>query len=629
MGSRVKLPTRTHLFLAKRVNLDHTDTTLASPDNHRSTTPENLTYLNAFLKLATIMEKEMPCCSPKAGFLVLRWSILYITAFFVFSDCTEVTFTNLDYIISPYTLQTLKFFSQDLQNPQDGLKNVEIDGKKHILKKQGQIYQLVLQNRSFGSIPENLVQGIEFETLKITQRGEMDPSTMNKVLHVLGTISAKTLHIKDLNIDNSNLDRPNVPQMWFGVMKPSNAQVARCILNITNLCIIFITTNSIVWLQKRVDLSQSRITLVIRGGLDADNLEMVDGFNARRIVGLHLFHLRRVACLDCKLLCGSSLPDELIIVGLNMTTPAILEQLTQNIVNNHWEVLRLPDWMWGEVMKPSKHPKQIRVGNLKIDMPNFTRTSNLQGVPLPKMGNNMAKVESFTLEFYNVKDLIISSDLIYTFEWLSTHFRDMKEFSVGTGFSLANLADFVKHNQFKITTIPSLASIKVSGIECGVYKAESAVVGGVLCFSLDAWEVCMKGKLEQELSQTDLNKLSPNDRDSIGIKTWNGDETEAVCVVCKESFASFKENSSDSSTEIYILDHPSHIVCGVCLGGLIMSNKPILECPVCRREIKNHTIKKRIQRKDHGSFELTIGTDLPILSFPSSDLENLLAHYQE
>ncbi|OAG29637.1 hypothetical protein NEDG_00770 [Nematocida displodere] len=167
-------------------------------------------------------------------------------------------------------------------------------------------------------------------------------------------------------------------------------------------------------------------------------------------------------------------------------------------------------------------------------------------------------------------------------------------------------------------------------MSCTIHQDQD-VTKTVLCFSLDAWEVCSKGTLPEELakSQTraNLGRLSSKEQALITTQQWIVADKDQMCPICLSTFEDLKNASAD----ICILDHPEHRVCSHCLSSLVAANggRNHIACPGCRGKISLPLVENKIYQNSEGHFELSIGgpsSTTRVLSFPASDLDDLLAH---
>ncbi|OAG30412.1 hypothetical protein NEDG_02234 [Nematocida displodere] len=508
-----------------------------------------------------------------------------------------------EYIVSPYTKQTIKFFersgSDDWENR---LETVEIDREIHVNRFQPRCFSIYLNKYTLETVPEELVADIRFNRLTLESDGPVNPAVVEKILCAFGTINVSWLDLADLEIDDPSSDNNGHPRA---------TPTPKCVLNAKELWITNTPKSSIVWLGERVGLVSSGIGLRISCGTDFGNLEVLDGFNAKRISRLTLYNIDNLDSLDCKLLREGPMLYVLIIYNNTTLTPKISEQIIQNILAKEWMKLKMPVSVLGELMKPSEQPKQLTADKLTIYLaPSQTQT-------LPPPGMNRLNAIHLAIIFRNDNHLLTGTDLEQTLEWVSVGFEDLEVLSVLVPDAPPALKDFVRSHTFNITTIPTLTSIWVCGIEC--LDIPSIISGGssIMCFSLEAWELYRSGKLGDELAntQTDLSVLSPEQQAIVMSREEMAADNDA-CHVCLCTADELKAISPDA--DICILDHSKHSVCGPCLVVMVNAGGGArsISCPNCRQEHTLPLVKNKIGRNTQGVFELTMGTPSSTLSFP-------------
>ncbi|OAG30741.1 hypothetical protein NEDG_02261, partial [Nematocida displodere] len=427
----------------------------------------------------------------------LRCHLLCLIVLCVIVGCADEV-SEPEYITSPYTEKTIAFFEKSSSEYcPNVLKTVEIDGKRCLLKDQTQTIRISLDKYTLKHIPKNLVKGIVFNGLTIDSNGSFDPAVLKKILSAFGTINADVLALKKLEIwvSSYNDEHPRT-------LAQTPTRTPKCILNVKVLTIYATPKTTIEWLQERVDLSLSRINLLIDCMADFGNLEVLDGFNAEEITSLMLYGIDKLEGLDCSLFREGPLPDELFLWDSTYgTPPKISEQIIQNMLAKEWVRLRMPVELWVELMKPSEQPERLTAGKLWIYLAPYQTQTLIRTI-----GMNLAWVKDLTLDFGKDDTMLTSTALEQTLDWISRNFSGLEELSVN-GLTTPTLIEFVRTHTFGITTNPTLKRIEVFDVECMHIRDESNIV----CFSLEAWELFGSGKLGDELanSQTDLSQLSP------------------------------------------------------------------------------------------------------------------------
>ncbi|OAG30416.1 hypothetical protein NEDG_02206 [Nematocida displodere] len=362
----------------------------------------------------------------------LRCRVLCLIVFCMAVGCADEVSVP-EYIASPYTEQTMEFFEKsrpDLPkrngfgsaDRQNMLVTVEIDGQRCLLKKQREIIYINPKNYTLETVPEHLVQGIEFNILTIAPGDEhkiarTNPDVLEKILNALGTICADTLLFYHLDLDGSGsgnkIQRMTRSVRRIGRWSSGNfgrketpelvPAITRYILSIKTLWIQHNTLPAIVWLQKRLNLSHCRINLTILGKLQLDNLEVLDGFDAGSIEALTLKYVKRLDSLECKLLREGPLPEELAISTTKPIFPKIPEQIAYKIIAKEWRCLEVPMVMWRNLMSPGRSPKLFIAAELMICIPQYGGAHTMLPAPsLPVMGDNIARVNSLIVYFSTI-----------------------------------------------------------------------------------------------------------------------------------------------------------------------------------------------------------------------------------
>ncbi|OAG30264.1 hypothetical protein NEDG_02253 [Nematocida displodere] len=539
----------------------------------------------------------------------LRCHVLCLIVLCVIVGCADEV-SEPEYIVSPYTKQTIKFFERSRSDWSTDLKTVKVGKKRCLLRKQTESQTIYLDMYTPKNIPKNLVKGIVFSKLTIDSNGPFDPAVLEKILSAFGTINADVLALKKLKVRVSS---------YSG--KHSAIQPLRCVLNVKELTIYATPKTTIGWLQERVDLSWSRIRLLIYCRSDFGNLEVLDGFNAAEITSLTLCDIDNLATLDCKLFREGPLPDVLEISGDNAVVMVleISEQIIRNMLAKEWVNLKMPVELWDELMEPSEHPKHLTADTLTIWM------ESPQVQTLPLLGVTRATVTHLNLVTPEQHRFPPMSSLEPTLDWVSKGFEGLETLNV-RGLYVSGVREFVKRYTIDITTIPTLTSIKLEHIECLHIPSIIRDDSNILCLSLEAWELFGSGKLADELanSRTNPNQLSP-EHQAIAMSKEEMNADDNACHVCLCTANELKAVSPDA--EICILDHPKHSICNRCLDGMVNESRISghINCPVCRQEHMLPLVKNRIERNSQGMLVITMPTPLSALSFPRATQPELPA----
>ncbi|OAG30267.1 hypothetical protein NEDG_02243 [Nematocida displodere] len=556
----------------------------------------------------------------------LRCHVLCLIVLCVAVGCADEV-SEPEYIVSPYTEKTIAFFEKSSSEYcPNVLKTVEIDGKRCLLKKQPKTIFIFFRHYILETVPEQLVQGIGFDTLIIAPRQKdkitrTNPAVLEKILSALGTICADTLELSNLDLDGSGGKKNSQRMARFlgrfgGKETPKLAPaITRCILSIKTLLIQHNTLPTIVWLQKRLDLSLCRINLTIRGELQLENLELVDRFGAASIEALTLEDFKKLNSLNCKLLREGPLPEELAIITTRPIYPMISEEIEHNIITKEWQLLVVPLQIWTDLMGPSNHPKHLIVEKLTVYIPQHGMFTELQNTSPPSMGDNIATVKVLKFLFYTKHELMFSPSIVPIIDWISRYCRGLEKLVIEESRGKTDFCLFLQNNYVEITTNPGLMSIEVGDFKCSGYQSNKKPI---LCLSLEAWDLYRSGMLADELTrtQTDLGQLPAEQQAMLMSREELGNDNK-VCCVCKHMLADFK--SSNPNTEMHILDSPIHPVCTACLNALIFNGRKAgtINCPSCRQEHILPLVKNKIEQNILGVFEIKReAPTLPVLSFP-------------
>ncbi|OAG28874.1 hypothetical protein NEDG_01013 [Nematocida displodere] len=572
------------------------------------------------------------------------WGLLAVLAV---AWCVEGGDQDLDYCLSPYTDETIQFFSitRPIFSFHGKLKTVQIGTETHILKKQSELIEITLKRHTVDSIPDRFVQGIEFSHLKIGPAPPDGPqpsdmAVLNKILAAFVTISAETLELHGPNLVSEGFGRAAIQSLGAAGQRavsgilgrlgmPENAP--KCILKTHNIRLSNVYPPTIKWLQERIDLSQCQTNLAIRGPLSLDNLELLDGFNAAGIGRLALYKLCRLGSLECKLLREGPFPDILVIDTHIPAPPGASPQILHNIAQHHWKGLHIHQQIWEGVVNSAEDPKRLRMENLTIGMDRFSANGEPSTSLFSRLGDSQTTTRELVLKLQADTGPATPPLLIHTLEWVSRCFRGLEHLTIDAKATPNDLISFIADHQLEMTTNPTLTYIQI-GKGVRWFPAIAKQKKTMLSLSLEAWELCTAGKLARELAQTqtNLDQLSSEEQEMITLQRWIASESEFACATCKSTLADLKETTP--APDICILDHPLHWVCSNCLGHLPESSTGSVSCPVCRGSIRHPFLTNRIEKNSQGRFELTmaeIPDPRPVLSFPSTNFEELVGIYQK
>ncbi|OAG31086.1 hypothetical protein NEDG_01860 [Nematocida displodere] len=560
----------------------------------------------------------------------LKWLMVLL----YMARCTEEPDTATNYITSSWTEQTIQFFSlSQSQGLYAGLETSQILGEPHILKRQSAPVHIILEAYTLESIPEELAEGIVFEALTIESISpdRENPARrllMKKMLKSFGTICSRTLTLCNLDIHDLKVCAQITQQMNRGLRflrglltskEPEDKKPEhRCILKIRNLNIVLVTTTTIGWWQRHLDLSQSRINLVMRGWVSSDSLEFLDRFKAKSIDRLEIYGLYKLKTMKCKLLQDGPLPNVLVLESLFYPDVDISPQIVQNMRSKHWKRLHIPMSAWGKLMNPSMHFGHLTVDNLTISITSYREEADRGLVRLPEFGDNLAMVKSLCLEFYRTDGFLTCNALLRALDWVSRQFRDLEVLALSSGYKLSTVTKFIEETQFVIETNPGLASIKVNGIEC-VHRTEQS--GPILCLSPEVWELYTQGKLGEELTRAgaDLSQLTP-EQEAMVMRLGGFVGCDMPCLICFSILDKLKYTNlyyCGPRADIYILDHPDDRACSRCLAFLVEDGREVgyIRSRTTNKEIKLPFTKIRISQNSQGGFEV-LQSYLEVLSFP-------------
>ncbi|OAG29388.1 hypothetical protein NEDG_00521 [Nematocida displodere] len=582
-------------------------------------------------------------CLKKLRVLLLRRSIACLGAWCMLAGCTSELVPGVDYILSDRTKETLTFFRE--HHPKlscDELGVVQIGEETHMLKRQMGEILIILKKHKLGSVPQSLVEGVEYSRIRISTRNQgasvqEDLGVLAMILSAFGTICADSLELSDLKLGSwasggamARLFSKSPGEIALKSLKSGTLgrlEVPRCILRIKKLKIANSTELAIKWFQARVDMSQCRVNLIIDGNLELDTLEVVDGFGALAIVELRLYRIRQLSDLECKLLRKGPLPDTLVINScFCLLTQRISEQICQNIVSNQWKRLHISKQLWKRLIMPRWGVRYICADLLTIDMTYFGNGRVFHSTPVPPMRNTIGLVKVLRIDFYEDRGDLTNGDLIRVLDWISRHFRGLVQIVLGTEAVLKKLVPFIEHNWFLILTNPGIASIKVADVECSLYQKKK---GEFLCFSLSTWDLCKKGRLWEDLQKTCyamLGFLSPEDQNRI---TCSGEVSEAgeddiVCSICLSTLNELKDMNQTTPIDLCMLDKSGHTICSECLYALDQASRDTgsLACPVCRENIEYPVLRKKIKQTTQGPFRFLLSIasdDIEIISLPEQE----------
>ncbi|OAG32195.1 hypothetical protein NEDG_02114 [Nematocida displodere] len=595
------------------------------------------------------METSLNCCFRHICKLALKCQALWLLVLPCMVHCGDelVSSTLPPYIISPYTAQTLEFFSlTHFEDYSNALDTIRQSGQTYVLKKQNHRLFIILSDHTLEKVPEKMVHGINFTALTISTNTPNVPTPFDtavacKILTAFGTMYVDSLYLYGLDVGNGEDGNHPGQCLERGILGispidhghgESEAQVAPANIHVKALEILGSSEMGIKWILRHMNMSQSRIIVKIRCSLALENLELLDGFRVRSIEEIWFFNDLVVASLECKLLREGPLPDSLGIYIPYHTIRTISEQIVQNIISKDWWALHIPMQVFRVIMKPSEYPKHLSAVSLVLGAMIYdTSMGECRPAPvpnpLPSMGGGLVVVKFLMLNDLTLRDSVPGCpEIIDALDVISRSFRGLREIVIKTEKREGLVLDFIRRNRFVITTNPGLASIKICDIEC-LFSASKEKA--ILCFSLEAWGSCTQGRLASDLAQTqtDLSLLSPLNQELVMGQKWAGGGNEPVCAICLSTAGDLRDTSPDTSpdTEICILDHPEHRVCSSCLARLVSAGRRSrhIRCPVCRAELSVPFLKKKLQMNAHGHFELTGG----VVAFPCNNFKKVVPLY--
>ncbi|OAG31160.1 hypothetical protein NEDG_01573 [Nematocida displodere] len=363
-----------------------------------------------------------------------------------------------EYIVSPHTEQTIEFFNRGrLLAHHTRLETVQMGAETHVLKHQTQPIHINPQHYTLESVPEKLAPGIVFGSLLIDSNGQSDPVVLEKILGAFGTINACILELSSLVFGamgvNENIAHRDIQGLDLSPLEdaPTSAPKPICVLNISNLMIFNTPKSTIKWFLDRVDLTGSRIELVLSCKADFGNLEVLDGFDAAGIKWLGLYDIDNLGSLDCKLLQEGPFPDVLDLDSRSGKTPKMSEQIIRNIVGNHWKGLVVPMKMWEELMEPSEQPIQLAADSLTIFLGCESH--------IPTLRKGQATVNYLSIKFHDTKQTVTHQEISAVVEWASRSFGGLRIVNVETKPGAIDKTD----NQFELTTTHTTVIVKVNG----------------------------------------------------------------------------------------------------------------------------------------------------------------------
>ncbi|OAG29777.1 hypothetical protein NEDG_00910 [Nematocida displodere] len=352
-----------------------------------------------------------------------RGRLLCLLVLSMLANCSETGGDNGYYIVSPYTEQTIEFFSQGRSlYHTTALETHQVGNRAYVLKEQSQTREIFLRQHTAESIPEKLVDGIVFTTLKLTSFSQVNPAILGKLLAAFGTISAQRLEVYNLDFAD-----PGGVESLNTIETPAQ----RCILDISSLRLLGTSEAAIRWLGLRIDLSQCHINLLIDHMLVLKSLEMLDSFNALAVVGLWLYRFNRLDTMECKLFREGPLPRVLSLRGYYPLTPTMSEQIRHSIISAHWEELTISKEVFGELMMPGTEPRRLIADKLTVYAPHKMIGGDVSSTPFPAIGHNRVYTRFFRIYFSDSINLVTSRELVRTIDWVSRYFRGLEWIILG------------------------------------------------------------------------------------------------------------------------------------------------------------------------------------------------------
>ncbi|OAG30748.1 hypothetical protein NEDG_02219 [Nematocida displodere] len=386
----------------------------------------------------------------------LRWPIIWVAMLCVIVGCADEV-SEPEYIVSPYTEQTIAFFerssSDDCPNV---LETVQIDGNRCILKKQTQPHKICPDKYTLEAVPEKLLSDIVFNKLVMESTAQFDPAVLGKILIAFGTIDATRLELTNLVFNGSSSDNDEHPQTQRPI-------ASICMLNVKELRLFGLSKSVIVWIQGQVVLSGSRMGLAIYCKEDFGDLEVLDWFDAASIARLALCDIDKLDSMECKLLEEGPFPNELVIYGDIPTGPDVSEEIKQILRRKIWKVLTIPMFVWNILVKTFEegvHP--VITTTLVIYLSPGVRMPSLV-LKLHQVGAN-----DLIINFHHTKETVTHQDITKVLDWVSRSFIGLRSLSIETKPGAIDGTDLAANNQFEIINIPATSTFLVNEILCRV-----------------------------------------------------------------------------------------------------------------------------------------------------------------
>ncbi|OAG28935.1 hypothetical protein NEDG_01074 [Nematocida displodere] len=503
---------------------------------------------------------------------------------------------------SPHTEETIAFFKKTNNHLDSTVKK----NVRCVLKAQWTTVSFNFSNFDLEDIPEKFVNGMKINAMKLYGDEKNTTASMvmlEKLLQAFENLYVSQLYITDFYFGNSPALGPPGKVVKFEI----------ALLSLKNTADLFIK-----WLFEVSDLSSCKLNIEIGCSPEVKTLDALDSLVVRELKFLKLYKLLALETLNCK-----ALRENTVTYGLIVANPPkdieVAPLVVQGMANKHWEVLRVPLWLWKKVALAASNTFLATM--LYIDIAqedNFEYATNTWPAPLATgapiaalfLMIHTARTNSFTLGIAQGLDLL---------NYISKSFRMLASIRIEMKVT-PEFKEYLKKTRFYISSIPSVVILTIAHTPCKL--CTHAAKPSMICIDLDVYPTWKASGLEKTWNPSALDgvdALPPNVQALLTPK--EGRILESMCAVCMYTLGDStdsEQNSEDDKPEQFCLvDKEQHVVCNRCLEQLQGKF-----CPICRAPISLEAIRYFITRSESGAVAISNhAPDGTIVVLPRTDPE--------
>ncbi|OAG31301.1 hypothetical protein NEDG_01779 [Nematocida displodere] len=516
------------------------------------------------------------------------------------------------YLESPHTDRTLAFFKASGSD----LLTRTVEKNIYIAENQANMVEINISKYTLETVPEQLVQGIRFSSITITDSKSFffskasHPKLIEKIFRAFSELQTNRLTISGLQCveKTKQMDYAGA-QTWFASAKESEAFTLLPTLNPNPQLLVVKTSHlelsclseaSMGWILGRLDARGSELILWIRQ-IDSDlTLNFLDYFNPKAITHLYIRNAKKLANITCAILKEKKLLKGLVFRETPSDMTASSETL-QAIGTHRWEKMWISGDLWCKIATEAQ--EGVVVDNLTLEIEPATNVL-FWNLVLP----HKASVKRLHLN----QEVCQSSakTLKNLLEWVDACFMDIEELKV-TGFDCHNQQ--MHPNDQYICIEPHLPKLRQFSYQpylehtMHLYSSKS-----VLWISPDAYHMWASGQLNEEMEAVTHNLLYcvEGSTPTPPFLPPARPNLNPACFECGISLDAIqKMNSPRSRPYVGIVCEGGHMACQPCLKKLARAQKDTnapLSCPHCHSDISLGQTNGVIERTWTGLARLSL-----------------------